>query len=475
MDPFATYAEEIVGRARAAAIAFRRLDQPAVDAVVEAVFRAAFNARSALARLAADETGIGVYEHKVVKNAWSSLLIYEHIRNQRTVGTLSHDPERGITEVAQPIGPVLALTPLTNPTSTIIFKILICLKTRNPLIVSPHRAARKCGREAVRIMAEAAVAAGAPADAVQCMNKAQIEYLDAVMRHRRLALILATGTQPMVRRAQMSGTPTLGVGPGNVPVYVHHSADIPLAARMIVHSKTFDNGTVCASEQALVVEPAVDALLRPLIAERGAHFCTREETLALGPVCFDAQNQIMRTDVVGRPAAEVARMAGFSVPAGTRLLVAEPDGVGPDHPLSNEILAPVLAYYRVPDYERALEICRAVTHLGGVGHTVGVYCNDERVIADFAGMDAARILVNTPTTEGALGGIYNHPPPSLTLACGPGAGNVTTDNITISHLLSIHRVARMRHNTRWLAIPRPVWMDPAVDADAIRALYNKNY
>ncbi len=475
MEPFESYADEIVGRARAAAIAFRRLDQEAVDRIVEAAFRAAFNARRELAELAAEETGIGVLEHKVVKNAWSSLLIYEHIRLQRTVGILANDPDRGITEVAQPIGPVLALTPLTNPTSTIIFKILICLKTRNPLIVSPHRGARKCGRETVRVMAEAATAAGAPADAVQVMTKAQIEYLDAVMRHRKLALILATGTQAMVRRAQMSGTPTLGVGPGNVPVYVHHSADIPYASRMIVHSKTFDNGTVCASEQALVVEPDVDPEMRRLLAERGAYFCNEEEMRALGPVCFDRENQVMRTDVVGRPARYVAEKAGFSVPESTRLLVAEPGGVGLDHPLSFEILAPVLAYYRVPDYATALEVCRAVTHLGGIGHTVGVYCNDDRVVNDFAGMDAARILVNTPTTEGALGGIYNHPPPSLTLACGPGAGNVTTDNISINHLLSIHRVARMRKNERWLSIPRQTWMDPAVGADEIRTLYNKNY
>jgi acetaldehyde dehydrogenase/alcohol dehydrogenase len=443
--------------------------------MVEAAFRAAFDARIALARLAAEETGIGILEHKVIKNAWASLLIYEHIRPQRTVGILSLDPERGITEVAQPIGPVLALTPLTNPTSTVIFKILICLKTRNPIIVSPHRAARKCGREAARIMGEAAVAAGAPADAVQVIAKAQIEYLDAVMSHPKLALILATGTRSMVRRAQLSGTPTLGVGPGNVPVYVHRSADIAFAAKMIVHSKTFDNGTVCASEQALVVEPDVDRALRPLLEERGAYFCRREEMLALGPVCFDTEGQIMRSDVVGQPARVIAERAGFEVPERTRVLVAEPDGVGPGHPLSYEILAPVLAYYRVPDYAAALEVCRAVTHLGGVGHTAGVYANDESVVADFAGMDAARILVNTPTTEGALGGIFNHPPPSLTLACGPGAGNVTTDNITIDHLISIHRVARMRQNLRWLGIPRAAWMDPAIAADQIRAMYNRNY
>jgi acetaldehyde dehydrogenase / alcohol dehydrogenase len=475
MDQFEIYADEMVGRANEAAAQFRRLDQEQTDRIVEAVFRAAFDNRIHLARMAFEETGMGLFEHKVIKNAWASLLIYEHLRHRRTVGVLSHDSDRGITEVAQPIGSVLALTPLTNPTSTVIFKALICLKTRNPLIFSPHRGARKCCREAARILREAAVAAGAPEDAIQSVGKAQIEYLDAIMHHRRLALILATGTTSIVRRAQLSGTPTLGVGPGNVPVYIHGSADIPFAARMIVHSKTFDNGTICASEQALVVEPEVDHQLRPLLKERRAYFCDEHEMERLGAVCFDAVNSTMRAEVVGQPAARIAEMAGFSIPSGTRLLIAEPSGVGREHPLSHEILAPVLAYYRVRDYAQALETCRAITHLGGVGHTLGLYSNDESVITDFAAMEAARILVNTPTTEGALGGIFNHPPPSLTLACGTGAGNVSTDNITIDHLLNIHRVARMRPNLRWLDIPRSAWLDPEVGSDAIRRMYNRNY
>ncbi len=475
MNEFDRYADEIVGSAVMAAAAFRRLDQAATDRIVDAAYAAAFEARIGLARLAADETQMGVFEHKVVKNAWASLLIYEHLRGKKTSGVLSEDAERGITEIAQPIGPVLALVPVTNPTSTVIFKALICLKTRNPVIFSFHRGARKCCREAARILSDAASAAGAPPGAIQWIPKAQSEYVDAVMRHRKLAMILATGTSSIVRRAQRSGTPTLGVGPGNVPVYVHASADIPLAARMIVHSKTFDNGTVCASEQSLVVEPDVDRRIRPLLAERGGYFCSAEETRALGAVCFDEDAQTMRADIVGQPAAVIACKAGFAVPNETRLLIGEPDGTGPGNPLSYEILAPVLAYYRVPDYPTAIETCRAVTHLGGVGHTVGVYCNDESVVADFAAMDAARILVNTPTTEGALGGIFNHPPPSLTLACGTGAGNVTTDNITIEHLLNVHRVARMRPNHRWLGISREQWLDPQVGPDLIRALYNRNY
>jgi acetaldehyde dehydrogenase/alcohol dehydrogenase len=475
MSTYRAYADELVERARVASDRFRRYGQEATDAIVVAAFEAAFEARIDLARLAHEETGMGLLEHKVIKNAWASLLIFQHIRTKRTVGVLSHDSDRGITEIAQPIGPVLALIPVTNPTSTVIFKTLICMKTRNPVIFSFHRAAKKCCRAAAEILAKAVERAGAPANSIQWIDKAQAEYLDEIMQHRRLALVLATGTSAMVRRAQLSGTPTLGVGPGNVPVYVHHSADIPFAARMIVHSKTFDNGTVCASEQAIVVEPEVDQRLRPLLEERGAHFCTREQTAALGSACFDTGAQRMRSDIVGQPATVIARKAGFEVSDRVRLLVAEPDGVGPEHPLSHEILAPVVAHYRVNDYRGALATCRAVTHLGGIGHTVGVYCNDESVVSDFADMDAARILVNTPTTEGALGGIFNYPPPSLTLACGTGAGNVSTDNITVDHLLNIHRVARMRPNLRWLDIARDAWLDPAVGADSIRRMYNRNY
>jgi acetaldehyde dehydrogenase / alcohol dehydrogenase len=472
--PFDAYADEIVGRAADAATAFRRLDQQAVDRLVEAVFRATFDARIELARLAFEETGMGVLEHKVQKNAWASLVVHEQIRHQRTVGVLADDPLRGITEIARPLGPVLAITPITNPTSTVIFKALIALKTRNPLVYSFHRGARRSCREAARIARDAAVAAGAPADCIQWIAKAPIEYLDAVMQHRRLALILATGAPGIVRRAQRSGTPTLGAGPGNVPVYVHRSADLGEAARLIAHSKTFDNGTVCASEQALVVEPDVDAAIRPLLAGRGAHFCSAAQTAALGPVCYDDTTRTMRAEVVGRPAADIAARAGFTVPPGTRLLVAEPGGIGAGHPLSHEILAPVLAYYPVPDYEAALAACRAITRLGGVGHTVSVHAEDEAVVSDFAAMDAGRILVNAPATEGALGGTYTLLPPSLTLGCGPAAGNATADNITIDHLIEIHRVARLRPNEAWLGTARETWLDPQVDAGRILDLYRGN-
>lgn len=475
MDAIDRYADDLLGRAGKAAEAFRQFGQEQVDRIVEAVYRAAFDARVTLARMAIEETGMGILEDKVLKNSYASLLVYEDIRSRRTVGVISHDAARGVSEVAQPRGPVLATIPVTNPTSTTIFKSLICMKTRNPVIFSPHRGARKCIRETSRVLAAAAEAAGAPADAIQYISRSQSEYIERLMRHPRLALILATGTSSIVRLAQQSGTPTLGVGPGNVPIYVHSSADVPLAARSIVFSKTFDNSTICGSEQAIVVEPAVDRQLRPLLEKAGAVFCSPAQVRALGEVCIDAERRRMRAEIVGQPAAFIAGRAGFAVPERTRILVGEPEGVGPDHPLSYEILAPVLAYYRVDTYAKAIETCEALNRWGGVGHTVGVYANDEGVVQDFATMNAGRILVNTPSSQGAIGGTFNTLRPSLTLACGTDAGNVSTDNISTDHLLNIHRVARLRPNSRWLEKTRARSVDERIGADEIREIYNRNW
>jgi acetaldehyde dehydrogenase/alcohol dehydrogenase len=475
MDPIDRYADDLLGRATKAAETFRQFGQEQVDRIVEAVYKAAWNARVELARLAIEETGMGILEDKVLKNSYASLLVYEDIRDRRTVGVIAHDPSRGISEVAQPRGPVLATIPVTNPTSTTIFKTLICMKTRNPVIFSPHRGARKCIRETSRILAAAAESAGAPADAVQCIARSQSDYVARLMRHPQLALILATGTSSIVRVAQQSGTPTLGVGPGNVPVYVHRSADVHLAARSIVFSKTFDNSTICGSEQALVVEPDVNRQLRPLLERAGAFFCTPEQMRALGAACIDVERQRMRAEIVGQPAPFIAGRAGFSVPERTRILIGEPEGVGPDHPLSYEILAPVLAYYQVQNYAQAIETCEALNRWGGVGHTVGVYANDESVVEDFAKMNAGRILVNTPSSQGAIGGTFNTLRPSLTLACGTDAGNVSTDNISTDHLLNIHRVARLRPNSRWLDKARARSLDERVGADEIRELYDRNW
>jgi len=470
------YADAMLDRAVVAAQYFKSFDQKTVDDIVDAVFQAAYEARIDLARMAYEETGIGVLAHKVIKNTWASLLVYENIKHQKTVGEIGHDPEMGITRIAQPRGPILALTPLTNPTSTIIFKVLIALKTRNPLIFSPHGAARKCSRAAVDLLHEAAVRAGAPANCLQFITKKHKDYLFHIMRHPDLALILATGTRQIVKEAYASAKPVIGIGPGNVPVYVHETSDLDLAADSIVLSKTFDNGTVCASEQALVIERGVDAVLRPKLEARGCFFCTEEQAERLGPVTFDSQNRLMRADVVGQPAAVLAERAGFSVPEAIRLLIAPCRGVGPGFPLSYEILTPLLTHYAVDTYADALDVSFKLNALGGRGHTVSIYTNSEAVIQDFiARVSAGRLLVNTPATQGAIGGLYNSLNPSFTLSCGTEAGNIFTDNITTTHLLNIQRIARRRPNRRWHAVPQEAWQDSRIDGKEIKRLYNRNY
>jgi acetaldehyde dehydrogenase/alcohol dehydrogenase len=466
----------MLDRSVVAAQHFKGLDQHAVDSIVKAVFESAYDARLELARLAHEETGIGVFEHKVLKNIWASLLVYENIKEQKTVGEVARYPYRGITEIAEPRGPILALTPLTNPTSTIIFKTLIALKTRNPLIFSPHGAARKCSRAAVELLHEAAVKAGAPENCLQFIQKKHKDYLNQIMRHPELSLIIATGTRQIVKEAYGSGKPVIGIGPGNVPVFVDRTADFNLAARSIVSSKTFDNGTVCASEQALVVERDVAAGLHPLLVEQGCYFCTDAQADRLGGLAFDSQNRLMRADVVGQPAHVLAERAGFSVPEQTRVLIAPCQGVGAGFPLSYEILTPLLAYFVEDDYGDVLRTCVRLNALGGQGHTVSIFTNSESVIQDFtARLSAGRLLVNTPATQGAIGGTYNSLNPSFTLSCGTEAGNIFTDNITTTHLLNIHRIARRRPNQRWHSVPEKTWLDPEVDSLTIQRLFNRNF
>ncbi len=470
------YADELLGKAAKAARQFETYDQDFVDHIVKNVFKAAYDARLDLAKLTFEDTGIGIYEHKVIKNIWASLLVYENIKDQKTVGEISHDPYLGITTIARPHGPILALTPLTNPTSTAIFKILIALKTRNPLIFSFHGAARKCSREACRILYYAALQAGAPEHCIQWITKKHLNYLQHIMRHRDLALILATGTRQIVREAYGSGKPVIGIGPGNVPVYVDASADLPMAAHYITLSKTFDNGTVCASEQALVIERKVAEAFEPLLEKEGAFFCSDEQAAALAEIAFDSANKIMRADAVGQPAPELAKRAGFQVPDKTKLLIAPCHGVGKGFPLSYEILTPILTYYVVEDYREALAMCVRLSTLGGQGHTVSIYANNEQAIKDFSTyLPAGRVCVNTPATQGAIGGTYNTLNPSFTLSCGTQAGNIFTDNITTTHLLNIRRVARRRPNTRWFAIQDFEWLDAEIDGDEILKKYNRNF
>lgn len=475
-DKFKEYADKMVERSVLAADEFKKMGQERVDEIVKAAFGAAYDSRISLAEEAVRETGMGIVKDKIIKNSWASLVLYDSIKSVKTVGIVAEDRNLGIVEMAQPRGPVLAFTPVTNPTSTAIFKILIALKTRNPLIFSPHRRAKKCTIRAAELMYEAAREAGAPEFCIQWIKKSRNDYVREVMTHERLALILATGAGNIVKMAQASGTPALGVGTGNVPVYVHKSASFPLAADYIFLSKTFDNGTVCASEQAVVVGPEVDARLRPLLEKKGAYFCRADELARLGEAVYDQENRNMRPEVVGQSAARIAEIAGIDAPAGVTLLVAEPDEAGPECPVSHEILAPVLAWFVVLDKTEALEVCRMVCNLGGEGHTLSLFANSQKVVDEFAASaTAGRILLNSPSTHGAIGGIFNSLDTSFTLSCGAGGGNITMDNISLRHLLEYQRVARRRINHKWFALPEGTLENPMIDSSVILSIYGRNF
>lgn len=371
---------------------------------------------------------------------------------------------------------MLGLIPVTNPTATTIFKILIALKTRNPLILCPHNACRRSVAAAAETCYRAALAAGAPEHCVQWVSKSSPELTHALMSHRRMALILATATDTVVREAQGSGTPVFGVGPGNVPVYIGASADLPFAVASILESKTFDNGTVCASEQAVVVKRALAQRVTDEFVRQGGYFLSAEEVERVGAIAYDPRRGAMMATVVGQSVERIAESAGITVPGGTRLLIARLDGVGRGHPLSAEILAPILAFYVEDDFDAAIRRCSEITNYGGLGHTAVIYSNDEERIEYFSRtINASRILVNMPSTHGALGGMFNALSPSFTLACGSGGNNVTTDNISARHLLNIHRITRRRPNPKWVGFETQKFLDESMTAEMIELEYNRNY
>ncbi|MBN1199157.1 MAG: aldehyde dehydrogenase family protein, partial [Bacteroidales bacterium] len=436
--------ETTIQKALLAAHAFAKLDQEQTDRITRAVYEAGFNARWKLAEMACEETGLGVVHDKMIKNIIATRFVFKDIINQKTVGVISHDEETLITEIARPMGPVFAVTPITNPTSTAMFKILIAMKTRNPIMIYPHGAARKSTIEAARICYEAAREAGAPENCVQWVPRASRDQVLAFMSHPRTALILATGSVSLVRAAYSSGTPAIGVGPGNVPVYIGKTADVPFAVEQILLSKLFDNGTICASEQSVVVSRYNAEEVREEFVRQKGYFLSPDEIEKVGKIAINTAQKSMSPEVIGQPPEVIARLAGIRIPEGTRLLLAhmEPHQVGIKWPLSLEILAPILGYYEADNFDEAIALCKRINEQGGLGHTVSIFSNDPEKIHYFAHtLNAGRIVVNTPSSQGAVGGLYNSLNPSLTLACGSGGKNFTTDNISASHLLNIQRIA----------------------------------
>ena len=419
---------------------WRTASQEDVDRVCAAMAEAGYAAAERLGRLAHAETGFGVAAHKKLKNELGSRMVWESIKDLKTVGVVRHDPVRRLYEIAWPMGVVAALVPSTNPTSTVFFKALIAVKARNAVVFSPHPSAARCTHDAASVMAAAAEAAGAPKGLISCIRLISQQGTQALMTHRRTAVILATGGTPMVRAAHSTGKPAYGVGPGNVPVYVDRSADLEKAARYIVASKAFDHSTICATEQAVIADRPIAARLAELMRAEGAYFCDQHQTAALRTTVFRPDGS-MNVAVVGRSAAFMADAAGFAVPAGTRVLVAPLAKVGREEPLSHEKMTTVLAWYEADGWEKGCELSIAVIEAGGLGHTQIIHATDERVIMAF-GLEKPvyRILVNTMGTLGAVG-LTTGLMPSLTLGPGGLGGAITGDNITASHLINIKRLA----------------------------------
>jgi len=454
------YLDGLVEQARLAAAAFSQYTQDEVDRIVKPMVLAGMAQAQQLARMAVEETKLGVVEDKTIKNMVATEFVYNYVKDKRTVGVIREFPERGLVEVAEPIGVILSMTPVTNPTSTVLFKCIMAIKTRNAALFSPHPKAWRCCAEAVKIMYETAVKHGAPEGVFTCLESHTLEDNAFLMHHPDIGLIDATGGPGVVKAAYSSGKPALGVGPGNTPVYLEKSADLDMAVVDIITSKTFDNGTICASEQTVVIDDEIYAKVLEKFAELGAHICNENEAALLASTVIDPNTGFMQPMAVGQKATNIARFIGLQVKPKTKLLIAPIGGVGRDYPLSAEKLFPVLAVYRAKSTEEALKVCMDVNHAGGLGHTAVVFSNNDGVIRKFSEViNAGRIIVNSPGSIGALGGVYNDMVPTFSFGCGTGGGNSTTDNVNVYHYLNIKRVARRTQAHMWFRVPNQIYFN----------------
>ncbi|MCC7417190.1 MAG: aldehyde dehydrogenase family protein [Acidobacteria bacterium] len=433
-------ARALARRARQAWLQLAELDQERIDAMVDAMAAAATSHAEAFARQAADETGFGVIEDKIQKNLFASQKIYRFIRPMKTVGVVARHDDKRVVEIAEPFGVVAAVVPSTNPTSTAIYKILIAIKARCTIVLSPHPSAVKCITAVAEVLDEAARRAGAPPGAINWMTTVSLEGTQELMRHRDVSVILATGGMGLVRAAYSAGKPAYGVGPGNAPAFIERTADVGKAVRDVITGKTFDNGLLCSSENSVVVDEPIAEEVRRQFQAQGAYFLGRAEAEAVARLLVTPQ-RLPNPRLVGRSAAFIAEQCGVGVPAGTRVLIAELEGVGRDYPLSIEKLCPVLAFYVVRDWQEGCERCRQILRYGGMGHTMSIHSRSEPIILEFGlKKPAFRIVVNTPTTFGSIG-LTTGLDPSMTLGCGGYGGNITSDNISPLHLLNVKRLA----------------------------------
>ena len=446
-------------RTRAAQREYASYSQEQVDRIFLAAASAANKARIPLAKLAVEETGMGVVEDKVIKNNYAAEYIYNAYKNVKTCGVIEEDKAFGIQKIAEPIGVIAAVIPTTNPTSTAIFKCLIALKTRNAIIISPHPRAKNSTIAAAKLVLEAAVAAGAPEGIIDWIDVPSLELTNTVMKEADI--ILATGGPGMVKAAYSSGKPALGVGAGNTPAIIDESADIVLAVNSIIHSKTFDNGMICASEQSVIVLDTVYDAVKAEFAKRGCYFLNPEETQKVRKTIII--NGALNAKIVGQPAAKIAALAGVTVPEGTKIIIGEVESVDISEEFAHEKLSPVLAMYKAKDFADALDKADQLVADGGYGHTSSIYLNEitegKKLNAFAARMKTCRILVNTPSSHGGIGDLYNFKlAPSLTLGCGSWGGNSVSENVGVKHLLNIKTVAERRENMLWFRAPEKVYI-----------------
>ena len=453
--------DDLVSKAKVASEEYLKLDQDTINNIIKQMAMAGLDNHMKLAKMAVEETGRGIYEDKITKNMFATEYVYHNIKYDKTVGVISENEEEGYEEIAEPIGIIAGVTPVTNPTSTTMFKSLIAAKTRNVIIFGFHPSAQKCSVEAAKILRDAAIEAGAPENCILWIEEPSVEATSQLMNHPEVNLILATGGTGMVKAAYSCGKPALGVGPGNVPCYIEKSAKLKTSVNDLVMSKSFDNGMICASEQAVIVDKEISEEFEKLMKEFGCYFLTKEEKEKLQTAMFNKEKgNTLIGAIAGQSPMQIAQMAGIKVSENTKVLVVEETGVGEEYPFSREKLSPVLAYYKVDNSEEGISLAERLLEFGGLGHSAAIHSENDEIISEYSKrVKVGRIIVNSPSTHGAIGDIYNTNMPSLTLGCGSFGGNSTTSNVSSVNLINIKRVAKRRVNMQWFKIPEKIYFE----------------
>ena len=452
--------DTLVNNGQQALQALESFTQEEIDNIVHEMALAGVDQHMPLAKLAVEETGRGVYEDKCIKNIFATEYIWHSIKQDKTVGIIHEDPHEEIIEIAEPVGVVAGVTPVTNPTSTTMFKALIAIKTRNPIIFAFHPSAQKCSVAAAKTVYDAAMKAGAPKHCIQWIERPSVEATKQLMNHDGVALVLATGGAGMVKSAYSTGKPALGVGPGNVPCYIEKSAHVKRAVNDLILSKTFDNGMICASEQAIIVDKEIYDDVKTEMIENNCYFVTEEERKKLEKLVINENTCAVNSDIVGKSAQYIAELVGITVPEHTKMLVAEIQGIGAAYPLSREKLSPVLACVKANSLEEGFTYCKEMLNLGGLGHSAVIHSTNKDVQKQFGlRMKACRLIVNAPSSQGGIGDIYNGFIPSLTLGCGSYGKNSVSQNVTATHLLNIKRLANRKKNMQWFKLPPKIYFE----------------